>query len=146
MPVPEDTASIGLGSSLKNSWYSPHSPSPTRPSFLPRRRKHNITPTHSVCLYVTSPSTAVLMVLYPLSCDVVKSGYFALGLTVQSCSGNSCSGRWLLIHRGDCSISTCYILSSTFSVLSASFIRHPHLKRYPRFRIIMNNFMGRGVL
>ena len=48
---------------------------------------------HSACLYVTSPSTAILMVLSRLSCDLVKIGYFAFGLTVHSCSGNSCSGR-----------------------------------------------------
>jgi len=47
----------------------------------------------SACLYVTSPSTAILMVLSRLSCDLVKLGYFAFGLTVHSCSGNSCSGR-----------------------------------------------------
>ena len=47
----------------------------------------------SVTLYVTSPSTAVLMVLSRLSSDLVKIEYFALGLTVHSCSGNSCSGR-----------------------------------------------------
>jgi len=108
-----------------------------------RRRKQNVTPKRSVCLYVTFPSTAILMVLSRLSLGLVKIGYFALGLTVQCCSGNSCSGRWLLIHRGDCSISTCCTVSSElFSLLSASLNIQPNLNRYPRFRTNMNILMG----
>jgi len=82
--TPEDSVTTVLGSSLKISENSAPSPSPPLPSVLPGRRKQNVTPTRSVHLYVTSPSTAILMVLFRLSFDLVKLGYFALGLTVHS--------------------------------------------------------------
>jgi hypothetical protein len=65
-----------------------------------------------------------------------------LGLTVHSFTGKWFKRRWLLIQRGDFSISTSRTESPMFAlILVASFTKHPSLRR----EVFHLNTLGPGV-